>query len=189
MLHKISTRITSFFIDRHSISSDDREIYEYSFEILISTLMNLLCLIIIGFSTQRYIESIVFIFVFMSMREFGGGYHAKTHTGCVLTILLCFGVFIGLTYLPNIVLECASIPLFVISIMFSLILAPVGCENKPIDKDESMGLKKKLTILLLLLSLLWGVMWIFEVTRKYAFSISYTMFSVSLLYVAGAIKK
>ena len=48
MIQKISKRLTTFFVNKKNIAEVDREIYDYSFEIFISTLLNLIILIVIG---------------------------------------------------------------------------------------------------------------------------------------------
>ena len=188
MLGRCSKRLTSFFIRKNSIAEEKREIYDYSFEILISTLLNLLVLIVIGIATARYLETLIFTVVFMAMRGLGGGCHAKTHIGCIVGLLMFYGTFIGLAFVPVNILTYMSIPLHIIAMIISFILAPVGSVNKDIESEYGKKLKFKLIGTNILLSLIYSILMIFEVTRIYAFSIAFTAFSVSILYVVGAIQ-
>ncbi len=188
MIQKISKRLTTFFVNKKNIAEVDREIYDYSFEIFISTLLNLIILIVIGIATARYIETFIFISVFMTMRGLGGGCHAKTHMRCILGLLVFYSTFIGLTYAPLYILSYMSIPFYSLSVILGLILAPVGCANKDIEKAEGRKLKIKLVFAILILSIAYVIMMVFEVTRIYAFSIAFTMFSVSILYIIGTIQ-
>ena len=188
MLHKCSKRLTSFFILKNSIAEENREIYDYSFEILLSTLINLIVLIIIGVATAKYLETVIFIIVFMTMRGFGGGFHAKTHIGCICGLLVFYGAFIGLAFASINILMYISIPLYVVALIITIALAPVGCVNKDIDGEQGKKLKIKLIGVIIILSIAYLIMIIFEATRIYAFSVAFTMFSVSMLYVAGAVQ-
>jgi len=41
MITRMSKNVSSFFIEKEIISAEDREVYNYSFEILFSALLNL----------------------------------------------------------------------------------------------------------------------------------------------------
>lgn len=185
MVHKLSSKITTFFINRGSIKADDREMYEYCFEVLLSTIINLLLLIVIGIATGKYLETFIFAVVFMLSREVCGGYHARTHLGCVCSLLVLYGAMLGLTYLNANVLFILSLVFFSIAFIVFLLIAPVDCANKRISKEERTKLRKRMFIILLLFVIAYSIMMVFEVTRIYAFCIACSMFNVMLLVVLG----
>ena len=185
MVHKLSRKITTFFINRGSIKAEDREMYEYCFEVLLSTVINLLLLIVIGVATGKYLETLIFAVVFMLSREVCGGYHARTHLGCVCSLLILYGMMLGLTYLSANVLFILSLVFFSLSLVVFLIIAPVDCANKRISREERAKLRKRMFIILSLFVIAYSIMMVYEVARIYAFCIACSMFDVMLLVVLG----
>ena len=80
----------------------ERDVYEYCFEVLLSTFLNLLAIIILAVATGLYLETLCFTISFMTLRGTAGGYHAKTHWGCFLILMLVYAIFaITLFFIPN----------------------------------------------------------------------------------------
>ena len=188
MLVKLSKRLTSFFILKNSINEDERESYDYCFEMMLSTVMNLISLIVIGLISGKYFETMTFAIVFMSLRSCGGGFHANTHFGCLSSLLLIFISMLILTYLKVQVLAMISIPVFGVAMFISFLLAPVDCNNKRISQGEKSKFKVKLVIINCVLILGYSVFMIFETTKVIAFCVAYTSFGVSMLFLIGTIK-
>lgn len=63
-MHYLAKKITLFYIKKGKIEEDDREVYEYSFEMLISTIINFLIMIVGALITKRYWETALFTFSF-----------------------------------------------------------------------------------------------------------------------------
>ena len=64
-MHYLAKKITLFYIKKGKIEEDDREVYEYSFEMLISTIINFLIMIVGALITKRYWETALFTFSFL----------------------------------------------------------------------------------------------------------------------------
>ena len=63
MLKFLSHKMTCFFIRKNVIEQSEEETYDYCFEILLSTLLNLFSIIIIAVCTQTYLSSFLFIVI------------------------------------------------------------------------------------------------------------------------------
>ena len=127
-MHYLAKKITLFYIKKGKIEEDDREVYEYSFEMLISTIINFLIMIVGALITKRYWETALFTFSFLLFRKFFGGYHAKTHIGC---ISIFFMIRLDARLLSIIAMIICSL-----SIIPVLLLSPVSHPNNPIDKNR-----------------------------------------------------
>lgn len=55
MLSKLAKKMTSFFISRNLIEESRKEVYDYSFEVLLSTLLNGLSLFIIALFSNTFL--------------------------------------------------------------------------------------------------------------------------------------
>ena len=63
-------------IQNHVISENDREVYEYCFSILFTSVLYYAGCIIIMYRYQCYLLPIIFLVTYMLLRSFLGGWHA-----------------------------------------------------------------------------------------------------------------
>lgn len=188
MINKMAYKIVQCYIAKNKIDKENEELYVYSFELLISTVFNLLIILILSLIAGLILEGIIFSVCFMVMRGFAGGYHSETHCGCIFTLSLIFSLYIVLyKFLDTHIIYFMSIAMMVVSLIIP-ILAPVDSINKPLTIKECKINKKK-TIISYCIFMLAGIVLIgIEITRHYAFAIAYPMFMVALLLVTGLIK-
>lgn len=136
MIHAWAENISSFFIDNSVISENDRKVYSYCFELLISELINILIILAVAILSKQYVNIAVFLIAFLLLRKWTGGYHANTHYGCTLILFLILTLFIVseivLSYNAKYILQFFNI---FTSLPIICIFAPVDNSNNPI-KDE-----------------------------------------------------
>lgn len=189
MIKYLAKRITNYYINKNKIKEDEREMFEYCFDLLLSTLFNLLAIVIISIATGLYIEGAIFCIVFMTLRGVGGGYHANTHFLCFITIMTIFISYVLMLKFINVeIMFVLSIAFLVVSFFVIAILAPVDTETKPLTKEEFKKNKIKTLVIMIVYTLATAILLSFEQTRYYSFNISCTMFMVSLLMIIGKIK-
>ncbi len=85
MIAKLSRIIADFFVRQKVVPEEQREVYEYGFELSISSVIGILIVLAIGLVSRRFWESVVFYIVFCFTRLFTGGYHAPNHILCKVT--------------------------------------------------------------------------------------------------------
>ena len=178
--------MASVFVLHGESSEEDKDIYTYACEAVISTTINILISLIISLLFGLILQGVVFVSVFAFLRRFTGGHHASTHMGCILTFnavlilaLLFYIVVTSSMYFENIFLLLIS----TISLIGILIFTPVSHDNKPINDILRQSAKKKSRILII-------VLWVFCIFDSFVFntgmglSIALAMFSVfaSLVY-------
>lgn len=189
MINYLAKKITNYYIKKNSIQEEEREAYEYCFDIMLSTLLNLLAIIIISVATRLYIEGTVFCIVFMTLRGIGGGYHANTHFLCFMTIMIVFAIYVIMLKLLSVsILFYISIVFLIFGFVVITLLAPVDTETKPLTKVEYKKNRIKTLILLILYTLIASILLIFKATKYYAFNIVFPLFAVSVLMSLGTIK-
>ena len=135
-MHYLAKKITLFYIKKGKIEEDDREVYEYSFEMLISTIINFLIMIVGALITKRYWETALFTFSFLLFRKFFGGYHAKTHIGCISILVIMYLTMIFMIRFDARLLSIIAMIICSLSIIPVLLLSPVSHPNNPIDKNR-----------------------------------------------------
>ncbi|MDR1245999.1 MAG: accessory gene regulator B family protein [Clostridiales Family XIII bacterium] len=78
---------------KNIVDEQTKETYSYGFQLLISTICNIILILIVAFCLGILSESLFFIVSFVIMRSVGGGYHADTHKGCIILFCLVFVIF------------------------------------------------------------------------------------------------
>ena len=140
MLEKASKSITNSLRKKGIVRDEFADVYQYGFELLLSFLVSTGLIIIAGIILNRFIETLVFLLVFISLRSFTGGFHAMKYWICTVST---FGVY----SLVMIVSSCVSVNFHVFYILFlfgSIILyikAPVENPNKELTKKQKSRYK------------------------------------------------
>lgn len=189
MIHKIAGKITDYYIKKQTLAEDDREMYVYCFELLVATVFNVTVMAIIGIATKLYLETLLFLVGFMTMRGITGGYHADTHLKCFLTIIFIYSVYVtALKLVPSEILFYISIAFTVFFAIIIPILSPVDTEFKPLTKEEYSQNKKKCIAAMTVFLILNILLYLFDKTKAFAICISYPLFATSVLLILGIIK-
>lgn len=143
-MNYLVSQIVNFITEQDVISdeSDVQDFYRYGIEISISSLLNIVLVVIAGILIHHIIESIVFLSLFILIRSFTGGYHADTYFRC--NLLMCT-TFI-LTALANSIFSnkfslLIIIVLICVTELIVSILGPIENKNKPIDDSKKIKLK------------------------------------------------
>ena len=137
MIEDWSNRITDFFIDRAVIDEDDRDIYLYGAELLVSEVLCTIITLGIGFFLGRFMKTIFYLLIYTLVRVYAGGYHAMSHKMCITIFNVLYVLFVTVTELLfhfNIsYILCFST---IIAIMIIVKLSPVEDLRKPLEKYE-----------------------------------------------------
>jgi len=189
MLPMLSERLSSFFVRSQIIQKEDKEVYSYSVEVLLATVLNFAVLYLIAFFTSRVWETTMFIAGFIPLRSLAGGYHAKTHLRCLAVLLLAYGGFLGLSYLASpeqyifFNLSCTAG-----SMICVWLLSPVEDKNKPLNQHEKKFFKRRSRVAILVYA---GVIFVGTLlfSDKIEFScIAFGILAVSLSLAAAYFK-
>ena len=140
MLEKVSKSITNSLRKKGIVLDEFADVYQYGFELLLSFLISTGLVIIAGIIVNRFIETLVFLIVFISLRSFTGGFHAMKYWICTVST---FGVYSLVMFVSSYV----SVNFYVFYILFligSIILyikAPVENPNKELTKKQKSNYK------------------------------------------------
>ena len=98
-MNYLVSQIVNFITEQDVISdeSDVQDFYRYGIEISISSLLNIVLVVIAGILIHHIIESIVFLTLFILIRSFTGGYHADTYFRC--NLLMCTTFILSLIHI------------------------------------------------------------------------------------------
>lgn len=145
-----SERITETLAENDVLSAEDKPLYVYGLHQLWITLLNLATAVAIGFLAGMLWEGLLFLAVYISLRKFAGGYHAKTELHCYVlsTILLCVALsaIYSIDYIQ--MGNAALLAIFFTASIVIVLIAPVGNPSKPLDSIEQVVYQKRSRIVL-----------------------------------------
>lgn len=83
--------ITEGWVEKGIIKEEERLIYQVGLDVILSTALQMGLIWIVGAVCFRdYYISFIFWICLATIREHGGGYHAPTRIGCIVTMLACY---------------------------------------------------------------------------------------------------
>ncbi len=153
MIKKISKLITTVFVNNSIIKAEDRDIYNYCFEITIVSIMSYLILLILSILLNEFVCSLIFLVSFTVFRKISGGYHTSNYIKCfimsitsyllmILVIKKYFQIFVGNYFM------------LAVGLIIIILFSPIQDRNKPFTNKQYKIFKflsKSLAILLLLI--------------------------------------
>lgn len=142
MTHRAAGSISLFLLQKGVIDSEDTDIYQYGFEILMDSVLETLFLLIFGIVFGKLIETVVFVLSFAMLRRYTGGYHTSTKTRCVFMTVGVYAVNLVIACNPWIAKQQIILTLSVISTFIIWRLAPVSHTNKKLDMQQIMRNRK-----------------------------------------------
>ena len=183
----IVDNITNYFVKQNYISEDKKEIYSYGFKLIFSDIINFSIVLICSLILNDIISGIVFLITLCSIRQFSGGFHAKTFWLCRLSMIITFITVICLSQWINSfqIKELIVLLLNAVSIIIIAIFAPIKHPNKPLNERQYRKNKQKSIITSAILSIISLILCVMEIEE--GVTISITISAVVILMIIGLI--
>lgn len=181
MVEKISHRISQYMISQEVFEEDYLRICQLGIEVMISTMITTVGILFIGYIMSMTLAAILFCLCFTTVRNYAGGYHARTRVRCnLLSWLEAFCVLWFVKRRP----EVSSLLLFaeiVVVMVLLLWLAPLENKNKPLSANKKERNRKWMLGWLLF----WDIMaiGIYFYHNSYASVMIHTQMMVMLLVI------
>ena len=189
MLASQAKRISSFCISNGIISEPDREKYDYCYEVLLATTLNIAAVALIGLVTGFLAQTVCFMLVFALLKNTAGGYHADSHLACFAGTVGTFLLYrLIAALIPASVLPAVAAVFAVFAGITVFLLAPVGTENKPLGRRQKGQLKEDSRLLVLFLCMVVLFLLLQDISPQWAFSVSSAIAAVSASLIVGKIK-
>lgn len=182
MISSVANNITNYLICKKVIKDDDREIYQYGFEQVLSSLLNIATMLLLGIILGKIYQSLVLILSFMALRSYSGGYHANTPLHCYL--LTVMSISAALSIMKFITIDrFICLGLLVLSSLIIITLSPIGTANKPLDEIEKIIYRKKTIIVWSVETCVAIVFIILDITEIHiAITLAQVIISIALIF-------
>lgn len=137
MIKSCADKITSFLICSNTIDKDEEKIYSYGFEVMIAFIVNIVVILSIGCYLDLFLETILFLICYCSIRQFAGGYHAESYRNCLFVFIVLYlsNSFIVERLIYN-KLQYLIMGFALISYIGISIISPLEHRNNPLSKNE-----------------------------------------------------
>lgn len=184
-MDKLSRVLTDYYLNKNYISSDKKEVYEYGFKLIIADLINFSLVLILGGIVRRFSDSVVFLITLCTVRQFSGGFHAKTFWICRLSMVI---TFISVIICTNLFLRFGVSVRGVLFInilcdIFIGVFSPVKHKNKKLTEEQKYKNKMSAVIISLIFSV---ISVIFTAAKNnWGITILSTLIAVVILMIVG----
>lgn len=186
MFTSLTEKAVNYLIYKNVIDNDHQEIYRYGLGQIFSTTLNILTTLLLGIIFGEIYQSLIFVFAFMILRTYSGGYHAKTPIRCY--ILTAISIAAGLSVMKFILINrFICLGLLILSSLIIITLSPIGAANKPLDEIEKIIYKKKTIIVWCIESCVALLFIVFNTTEIHS-SIVLAQTLVSIALISGKVQ-
>lgn len=186
MFHTISERIIAYAVKNNTLDKDKTEEYIYGLEISLSVFVSYISVLIIGFFMEMFWQSALFLFIFVTVRRFAGGFHFSSQIACFLSMwVICSTVLLIIKYSNNSVILYSVI--MAISTIVLLILSPLPAIEKPLDAKERIVYGRIARIIILVVAVTYTAFCLFQ-NMYVAKIIAVTICAVAILAILGKVK-
>lgn len=138
MVRLVSSHILNYVLCNLDISSEMKDAYQYGIEITVSSIFNTLLILICSLILGDVIAGLIYLFIFIFLRSFTGGYHATTYFRCnltfVVTFIITFGLYKIITSFEMPFIVCEIIAL--LNLITIVVLSPVPNKYKPLTDEQ-----------------------------------------------------
>ena len=136
-MYYISRKITDKLIEKGIIAERkySADVYEYGIELILGDLINYILIFVTGIVLKQdaYIP-LLYLICFVSVRIFSGGFHAATHTGCSIFMIVFYLIF-TLMYRVTLHMGVLWVTVFIVLSYLPIVLfAPVRNKNRYVSK-------------------------------------------------------
>lgn len=187
MFHTISEKIIVFAIKNKILAQEKADEYIYGIEITLSVIVSYVSVLVIGLLMNMFWESAVFLFLFVLMRRFAGGFHFRSQLACYIFMCITTPVILlTIKFAESDTVTCSAI--MIISSLLLLILSPVPAIEKPLDKKEQVVYGRVARIIVVGVCVIYTILHV--VQQLYlAKIITVTVCAVAIFSVLGKLKQ
>lgn len=137
MFKNIADDIAFVLVRDRIVESEKRDFYRYGAESLLLNLSIVIIALIITFITNTWMHFLIFMLMFVPLRIYAGGYHAKTSRVCMITSTVLYIVTVGIIkFIPELYKSKVALIAIADIVILIFIKAPIINKNNILDKKS-----------------------------------------------------
>lgn len=146
MIYKLAKYLSERLVVKKIIEPGKINVYIYGLQLLFSSILSTFLILIIGCLLGRIIETLSFLLIFIVLRGFCGGFHAKTYIVCTIVTLGTFCIVMFISSITSLPLLFYFI-LLILGLFIMIRFAPIEHPNKKISEQNKRKHKRTSIIL------------------------------------------
>lgn len=178
MINFLAKKTLDYLVKHNGTPADSSSEYEwlrYGVEIIYSSLVATVVILCISIVMKSFISGLLFILVFVTTRQYTGGFHANTFLACNLISAACFFTLIVLCKFTHRFFDLKwSILIALVELLIAIVIFPVSNKNKPIRSRFKYRMCKIVGLFLFVLYSVFGI-YISMYNTEYGVTIQYTL--------------
>lgn len=188
MIAEVSKKITTSMIENCIIDENEKEVYAYGMELMISTLISTTIILGLGIVLNRFWNTLFLVLPFYCIRIYAGGIHAETYIKCNLSFTVGFlFTLLGTEYIINNKYCKYLIFASLISAVVICLISPIEDHSRLLNQEERNKYNKKARIS----TIIWIILILILYLTEYSTGIPYMASGINAVLVvllAGIIK-
>lgn len=157
MIDKLCAYLTKKIRENVPDIDDERaEVINYGLQNIIGELPKFIIVIVVGFILRNGWMTLLNILVIALYRSFAGGFHAKTHIGCIIstTFIFCAPPLIAKLFVMGDIVKYIIVAIvWIFGMVMIKLYAPADTENVPILRKKERKQKQILAYIVLTIEL------------------------------------
>lgn len=135
--------VVKILVKENIIKPEETTLYRYGLSLLTKKILHVFIMLLFGTILDKFENTVFFLIAYAGIREYAGGYHAKTTTGCYFCTggVIIFSTLLFYIFQNVNLIELCLILVFCGGIIW--VLAPQETPNKPLDTQEMVLYRKK----------------------------------------------
>lgn len=136
----LSQKIVNKLCEQDVIDTCDAAAYVYGYELLISSVISVLIVVLVSIICGDFRYSLSFLLGFVLQRIYIGGYHATSHIRCYFAFS---GMFLICVLLSKLIVVTYIFRIMTTALLLSIsiLFAPVEAKNKPLNEKKRLKYK------------------------------------------------
>lgn len=130
-MNNLANTITDYYCKKNIIAEDKKEIYCYGFQLIIADIINYTIILALGIIVDKILDSLAFLITLCGIRQFCGGFHAKTFTVCRLSFIATYIIVLSIAFILSSISIVFIALINTVCFIFISYFAPIEHPNKP----------------------------------------------------------
>lgn len=139
---KRTEELALYLIHHKVVDIEQKEVYQFGLQQTASMIFDLLIAVTIALIMNMFVDMIIFMIAFITIRQYAGGYHADKRHLCVFFSIIM--EILSLLAISNYTDQL--FPLTILSVVGICVLSPIDTLNNPLDGLEKKHYRKKTII-------------------------------------------
>ena len=182
-MQQLANRLTEMLVKEQIIDSQDKPVYVYGLQLLLTSGIISIVILIIGWWTHQLLWTVCFLIALISLRHYTGGYHAPSYAKC---FALSNGIYLGMLLSKRCVAYEGFHQIMLVGSLLSgayiFYIGSINSEKNPKTEAEMVYRKHMARWITLLFTL---CIWLITVGWKQGLSLAWVLFYTQVVTIVG----